>query len=77
MRTAIDTARIPKGKRAEMRISVGEWRGLRIVDVRLWFIPKAGGAWMPSRKGVSVKAGKVDALLAALETAKQHVGGTA
>lgn len=66
-------ARIAKGKRAEMRVSVNEWKGQHIVDVRLWFIPKAGGDWAPSRKGVSVEAGKLDALVQALILAKQHM----
>jgi hypothetical protein len=72
-RTGVDIARIPKGKRAEMRVSVSEWKGRRIVDVRLWYIPKAGTEWAPSRKGVSVESGKVDALLSALVLAKQHL----
>ncbi|CAN7671940.1 transcriptional coactivator p15/PC4 family protein [Variovorax sp. LjRoot84] len=57
-----------------MRVSVNEWQGLRTIDVRHWYIPKGGGHWGPSRKGVSFEAGKADALLDALLLAKQHVG---
>ena len=66
-------AAIPKGRRAELRVSVNEWKGLRTVDLRLWFMPKDGGAWGPSRKGVAIDAAKVDALLQALTLAKQHL----
>ncbi|BEP48919.1 transcriptional coactivator p15/PC4 family protein [Variovorax sp. V116] len=66
-------AAIPKGRRAELRVSVNEWRGLRTVDLRLWFMPKDGGAWGPSRKGVAIDAAKVDALLEALTLAKKHL----
>lgn len=66
-------ASIPKGKRAELRVSVNEWKGLQTIDLRIWFQPKGGGDWGPSRKGVSFEAGKVDALLAALALAKQHL----
>lgn len=66
-------ASIPKGKRAELRVSVNEWKGLHILDLRLWFQPKGGGAWGPSRKGVSIDAAKTDALIDALRLAKQHL----
>lgn len=66
-------ATIPKGRRAELRVSVNEWRGLRTVDLRLWFMPKDGGAWGPSRKGVSIDAAKIDALIDGLLLAKQHL----
>jgi hypothetical protein len=69
----VTIASIPKGRRAELRVSVNEWQGLRTIDVRLWYIPKSGGVWGPSRKGVSFDAGKIDALLEALLLAKQHV----
>jgi hypothetical protein len=46
---------------------------VRTIDVRLWYIPKAGGDWGPSRKGVGVEAGKLDALVDALISAKQHL----
>lgn len=75
MRRAIDVARIPKGKRAEMRVSINDFRGVRNVDVRLWYVPKGGGEWVPSRKGVAVEAGKLDAVIDALLLAKQHLAG--
>lgn len=75
MRRAIDVARIPKGKRAEMRVSINDYRGVRNVDVRLWYVPKGGGEWVPSRKGVAVEAGKLDAVIDALLSAKQHLVG--
>jgi hypothetical protein len=66
-------AAIPKGKRAELRVSVNEWKGLLTIDLRLWFEPKDGGAWGPSRKGVSIDAAKIDALIDGLLLAKQHL----
>jgi hypothetical protein len=63
MRHAIDVARIPKGKRAEMRVSINDHRGVRNVDVRLWYVPK----------GVAVEAGKLDAVIDALLSAKRHL----
>jgi len=74
--TVIDLARIPKGRTAEMRVSVKIWRGRRTVDIRLWYIPEGSSEWVPSRKGVSVDASKMPALLDALHAAGQHTPQT-
>lgn len=64
---------IPKGKRAELRVSINEWQGLKTIDLRLWFIPRSGGNWGPSKKGVSIHAGKLDALIEGLALAKDKL----
>lgn len=69
-------ASIPKGKRAELRVSLNEWQGVRTLDLRLWYQPKGGGDWGPSRKGVSVEAGKIDALIEVLKQARQRTSAT-
>lgn len=56
-----------------MRVSINDYRGVRNVDVRLWYVPKGGGEWVPSRKGVAVEAGKLDAVIDALLSAKRHL----
>lgn len=66
-------ARIPKGDRAELRISVKTWRGRRTVDLRLYFKPEGSDDLVPSRKGVSFDASKLDALLDGLMLAQQHM----
>lgn len=70
----VTVARVPKGKRAEVRVSVKPWQGRRVVDIRLWsFIAGAGDEMRPSRKGIAFDAAKLDALIEALHLAKQHV----
>lgn len=67
-------ARVPKGRRAEVRVSVKPWQGRRIVDIRLWsLIDGAGSEMKPSRKGVTFDASKLDLLIDALHKVKQHV----
>lgn len=66
-------ASIPKGRTAELRVTVRDWKGRRIVDVRVWALPKGGGDHVPSRKGVAVDESKLDALIEALHAARQHV----
>jgi len=64
-------ARIPKGSRAEMRVSIKPWQGRQTVDIRLWYIPEGKTDFAPSRKGVAFDASKLPALLDALHQAVQ------
>ena len=65
-------AAIPKGRRAELRVSLNEWQGRKTIDLRLWFMPKSGGTWGPSKKGVSIQAAKLDALIEGLVRAREQ-----
>lgn len=71
----VDLTRIRKTDRAEVRVVVKEWKGRRTVDVRLWYLPDGKTEMAPSRKGVSIDAGKLGALITALRIAEQHLGG--
>jgi hypothetical protein len=70
----VTIAKVPKGKRAEVRVSVKPWQGRRVVDIRLWSLfDGSDGEMRPSRKGIAFDASKLDALIDALHQAKQHV----
>lgn len=70
----ITVARVRKGRRAEIRVTVKPWQGRRVVDVRLWSHAEGSGEEMkPSRKGIAFDAAKLDDLLDALHQAKQYV----
>lgn len=71
----VDLTRIRKTDRAEVRVVVKEWKGRRTVDVRLWYLPDGETEMAPSRKGVSIDAAKLGALITALRLAEQHLGG--
>jgi len=47
-------AQIPKGKRAEVRVGLQEFRGTPMIYVRTFTCDKEG-EWRPTQKGVSVK----------------------
>lgn len=44
MPMGIMIASIPKGRRAELRVSVNEWKGLHIIDLRRGSSRRAAGA---------------------------------
>lgn len=62
-------ARLAKTETAEVRVSQSTWKGRRVVDMRLWFIPAGGGEFVPSRKGFTFSAEKLPELIAALRSA--------
>jgi len=70
---ALVLAAIPKGARAELRVSVKTWKGRRVFDVRCWAKGKGTNDYGPTRKGVTVDAGMLPVLVEALKLALQHV----
>ncbi len=70
-------ARIPKAKRFEVRVSVGEFKGKRRVDVRQWFVPNGTTEWWPTKRGVVVDEPTLAAIVDALQEAQRHFGGGA
>lgn len=69
---AVVLARIPKGSSAELRVTVKTWKGRRVFDVRCWSLLKTTGEFGPTRKGVTVDARMLPALVEALRLASQH-----
>jgi hypothetical protein len=60
---------IPKTQAAEVRVYVKTHKGRRVVDVRLWYVPAGSTDFVPTRKGVTFDASKIDRLRNALEAA--------
>jgi hypothetical protein len=58
---------VRKTETAEIRVSRQLWKGRQVVDVRVWYLPKGGAEFVPSRKGLSIDAGKLPALINALQ----------
>lgn len=65
--SAVATTRVCKSESAEIRVARSNWKGRCVVDIRLWFIPPGGGDYVPSRKGITVDAGKLEDLIRALQ----------
>jgi hypothetical protein len=71
-KTPLVLARIPKSRRAELRIVMSEWKGRRTVDVRVWCAPKGESEMKPTRRGVSLDARKLPQLMEGLHKAAQQ-----
>lgn len=65
--STVAPAHICKSETAEIRVARSNWKGRRVVDIRIWFKPNAGADYVPSRKGITVDASKLDELIQALQ----------
>lgn len=74
MMSRYEVAAIRKADGAEVRVTVQGYKGRRVVDVRVWYQPAAGGDFVPTRKGITLDADKLPALALALAEAAQIIG---
>lgn len=65
-RQRVELAAIRKADGAEIRIATDLYKGRRVLDVRVWYLPAGGADYVPTRKGVTIDADKLPELLDAL-----------
>lgn len=53
-----------------LRVTVGEYRGRMLIDLRIWFAAEHG-EWKPGRAGVSLRPDQVGEVMQALRLAAQ------
>lgn len=58
---------IRKNDTADVRVTRDSYKGRETIDIRVWFRDKAKGEFVPSSKGVTIDAGKWEALIEALK----------
>ncbi len=63
-----DVQAIRKTDTAEVRVSRNYWKGRSVIDIRIWYLPNGGAEFVPSRKGLTIDAGKLRELIDALGT---------
>lgn len=61
-----DVQAIRKTDTAEVRVSRNYWKGRSVIDLRIFYLPKGGTEFVPSRKGLTIDASKLPELLDAL-----------
>jgi len=61
---------IKKGNNQELRIEAAEFQGRTHIDVRLWVYSQSAGEYIPTRRGITVAPGEVDALVEGLRMAE-------
>lgn len=68
-------ARLCKSERAELRVSLREWKGQKRVELRQWYLPIDGSDWLPKQRGIGISARHLDAVIEALQLAKESLRG--
>jgi hypothetical protein len=69
-------ATVPKNAREEVRVSLTEYKGYALIDVRTYaeFASAGDGERKPTPKGVSLKVERLPELIAALQAAQSQAG---
>lgn len=57
------------GSGTEVRVVAQTWRGRHVVDFRVWRLDRASQTWVPSKRGVQLRASKLPELVRALSVA--------
>lgn len=70
----IDIAAIRKADGAEVRVTIQSYKGRRVLDVRVWYLPGEGMEFVPTRKGITLDADKLPALADAIAKASAVFG---
>ena len=72
----VRVATIAKNRLEELRISLTEFRGHDLVDIRVFALPYAGRGrgkeMVATKKGLALNVAKLSALIAALQTAERQ-----
>ena len=63
-------ATFAKNSRDQVRVSICEYQGFDLVDLRVWTTPDNGGDPVPTKKGVSIRVTMLPELIAALKEAE-------
>lgn len=56
---------LPRGDCERLRVTLSEFRGRELVDVRVWYVTESG-EWRPGRAGVSLRPSQVGEVVQAL-----------
>jgi hypothetical protein len=56
---------LPRGDSERLRVTLSEYRGRELVDVRVWYVTESG-EWKPGRAGVSLRPAQIGEVVQAL-----------
>ncbi|MCE2747348.1 MAG: transcriptional coactivator p15/PC4 family protein [Rhodobacter sp.] len=60
---------IPKNAREEIRVSVDDYRGIALANIRVWYLD--GTEYRPGKQGIAVRLELVPLLIEALQRSVQ------
>ncbi len=57
-----DFIEIEKNSREKIRLSISEFKGKKLIDLRIWYEDKENQDYKPSKKGLSISVDKYQEL---------------
>lgn len=73
MTEAVLISTIQKNASEQLRISLDEYRGVELVDIRVFASFSAANVAMPTKKGLSIRRDMLPELIEALEAAQAAI----
>ena len=67
---------IEKNRLQDVRVSLTEWRGQRLIDVRIFSVADTSDDRIPTKKGVALQLSALPALIEVLERAHSEAVAT-
>jgi len=65
---------IQKNQKEVVRVSVGEFEGKELLNLRIWYkLDEDDTEYKPSKKGIAISTSKYGELMKALEDAKEFI----
>lgn len=64
---------LPKNQSTKIIVKLKPWNGKDYLDIREYFLPKGGTAWVHSKKGVCISIKMLSPLITALEKAEAEL----
>jgi hypothetical protein len=65
---------IQKNLKERIRVSIEEYRGHKFIDLRVYFEAE-NAEWKPTKKGIALNSGSIEAVIKALKMANQNLQG--
>jgi len=65
--------KIDKNAREKIYISIGEFKGHKFIDCRVYFTENISGEMKPSKKGITLNADVIDEVLELLNDAREKL----
>ncbi|MCS6985638.1 MAG: transcriptional coactivator p15/PC4 family protein [Leptospiraceae bacterium] len=61
-----------KNKVEKIRISLGKYKGKKLLDIRVWFLTE-GNNYAPAKKGIALPVEQLPQLMEALAKVEEHL----
>lgn len=66
-------AKFDKNAHEQVRITLDDFKGRKLINIRVWFQHLEYGTWMPGKQGIALPIDKFDALETAIKQVREKL----